>query len=181
MSFDIINKKNDRPTELYYSGCPENLPGINFDYKTRYLSNWDDDIDSFEYEKIYCEKSATFGPIIMNSAADLEQFYNDRGDAYTLGSRPDGHGYADVVAKYDDDFFESHSVCISGKYRNGGNIMYVPQWLYICDYVMTYIAEFEYDDFYDGENTLDYAENGVIIIIELPEKVPSDIEVKIRD
>lgn len=178
LSFDIINKKGDRPTSLYYSGCPENLLGINFDYKTRYLSNWDDVADSFEYEKIYCEKSATFGPIIMNSVSDLEKFRNDRGDSFTLGSRPDGRGYADVVTKYDQKFFETHSICISGKYRDGGNIMYVPQWLYIGDYVMTYIAEFEYDDYTD-DNIGDYAENGVIIIIELPEKVSSDIEVKI--
>ena len=54
---------------------------------------------------------------------------------------------------------------------------YIPQWVYIGDFVMARIADWE-DDWGDGASG-EEKKKGVVVIIELPEKVSSDIPIKI--
>ncbi len=173
--FDIINKKNDRLNvdDGYYSGCPYKQVGINFDYVSCYLG------DEFEYKKAFCERVEDFGPIIFNDVADIDAFRIRYSDAYTLGSRNDGMGFDDFATEYDNGFFETHSLYVAGAFAGDVGYCYVPQWgLYIGDFVTTEICIYEYKNDYD-----DYGEhlaNGVIIIWELPVKVPSDIDARLE-
>lgn len=179
LQFDIIDKNNDRHTDdKLYSGCPETKRGINFDYKTIYIYDYDIEVDSFRCEKIYCDTSANFAPVIINDATELTSFYESNKNAWTLDSRPDNRGFTDVTTKYDERFFENRSLCLIGFHNDGGGFAYVPQWLYVGDFVLTCIASLEYDPPRYGENP-DYNENGVIIVVELPEKVADGIDARL--
>lgn len=173
--FDIINVKNDREHDhRYYSGDPERHAGINFDHPTLYS----EDYGEYAYKKAYCSYGETFDPVIINDVAELAAFRAKNGDRYALDARADGKSFVDVASEYDSEFFGGHSLYIVGMYNDGGGYMYVPQWLYIGDFVTTYIASFEYET-HRGEYAGDFPENGVIFFVELPVKVPSDFDARI--
>lgn len=175
INFDIINVKNDRENDHpYYSGHPGSEPGIHFDCPTLYF----DDDGEYAFKKAYFSVGEAFDPILINDADDLTAFCAESADLYTPSTRDDGMGYADVASQYDAEFFDIHSLYVVGFYHDGGGLTYVPQWLYIGDFVMVRIASFEYDERRD-EYVGDFPENGVIFFIELPAKVPTDIELKI--
>ena len=172
--FDIINVKNDRECDdRPYTGCPFNLKGINFDYKTNYIFC----PEEYDYKTAFCVKGADFEPFICNSAEELDVFYESRKEDFSLESRQDGKGFKDIAAKYDGEFFKTHSLYLVGIYEEGGGYFYVPQFLYIGDFVLVNIVAFD-DDHTAGTEELqaEIQENGVIKFIELPEKVESDIE-----
>lgn len=178
VQFDIIDKEKDRKTgDKFYSGCPETKPGINFDYKTLYI--YDDSgqfpkIDSFRCEKIYCGELEEFAPLIINSVAELADFYEKNKSA--LAARSDERGFYDVTKKYGADFFENQSVCLLG-IKNGNGLMYVPQWLYMGDFVLTDIAAFQDNSTHESP---DFAEKNIIIAVELPEKAADGIKARVN-
>lgn len=176
--FDIINVADDRQDtdDRPYSGCPFGYNGINVGYKTQYVLIPED----FDFKVAYCEKSATLDPIIINDTYALNNFYEAQKDEYTLGSREDGKGYTDIVTAYDDKFFELHSLFIVGIYNEGGGYSYYPQSLYIGDFVYVRIAQWDEEWHLESDQ---YAVGGFIYMVELPEKVPSDMHtlVNIQD
>lgn len=175
--FDIINKKNDRPNitndenfDFGYTGCPMRTHGINFDYVTKYFD--------IEDKKALCDRVEDFDPVVFNGVSDIADFTASYGDEYSLGSREDGMGFADVTAGYDDEFFESHSLMVAGASYGECGYGYTPQYgMYIGDFIMNEICVWEYDDD-DGDDPERFAK-GVIIVWELPVKVPTDIEVNL--
>lgn len=177
-NFDIIKAADDRQgaDDRPYSGCPFWYKGINIGYKTDYCLIPDD----FDFKVAYCEKSAEFDPIIINDAYALNNFYEEHKNEYTLGSRDDGKGYTDIVTAYDDGFFGLHSLFIVGIYVEGGGYSYYPQSLYIGDFVYARIAKWDEEWHFESDQ---YGVGGFIYILELPEKVPSDMPalVKVQD
>lgn len=170
--FDIINVKNDRDCEdRLYSGCPFYRKGINLNYKTNYIFC----PEEYDYKTAFFENGRDFEPVILNSVEELEAFYRSKKEEFSLGSRRDGKGFQDIAAKYDEEFFETRSLYLVGIYHASGGYFYVPQFLYIGDFVLVNIVAFGYESGTE-ELQAEIHENGVIKFIELPEKVDNDIE-----
>ncbi len=165
---DIINVKNDRicPDRLY-SGCPFNYMGINFDYKTNYIFC----PEEYGFNIAYCGDSCAFEPLIINGVADLNAFYEDNKDEYFLDSRVDGKGFIQVMENYDEAFFEECSLYIAGVSGDGIKYNYVPQFIYVGDFVLANVVCFAYD----GGDSGNYTQSGVILFVELPEKVENSV------
>lgn len=170
--FDIINEKNDREcNDRLYSGCPFGYNGINFDYKTIYIFA----PEEYDYKIAYSDKMTDFDPIIINNPNGFKHFYSMLSEDFDLDSRPDKKGFSDVIDCYDESFFEKHSLYIVGKYYENGGYKYVPQFVYIDNIVFVDIAMFPYENNH-GDDDESYSKSGVIIFIELPEKVSDEIE-----
>lgn len=172
--FDIINVKNDRDCDdRPYTGCPFNRKGINFDYKTNYIFC----PEEYDYKTAFFSQGENFDPTVCNTVEELGVFYESKKESFTLESRQDEKGFQDIATRYNEEFFQTHSLYLVGIYNAGGGYFYVPQFLYIGDFVMVNIVAF--DDDHPGAKELqaEIYENGVILFIELPEKVSSDIEV----
>lgn len=165
--FDIINLKNDRETgDRFYTGCPFAYNGINFDYKTSYIFS----PEEYVYTAAFCDALEDFEPIIFNGACELENFYIENREKYSLESRVDGKGFKDIAARYDDGFFAEYSLYAVGFYNKGGGFDYVPQFLYVGDFVLANITAFTQERRSD-DSSEQYAVDGVILFFELPEKV----------
>lgn len=168
--FDIINVKNDREcNDRLYSGCPFGYKGINFDYKTIYIFT----PEEYGLDYAFSEYTSVVEPMIISSESALEDFRNLHANDFAFETREDGKGFKDVTSKYTADFFETKSLYIVGEYEEEGGYMYVPQFVYIDDIVYVDIAKFPYEERHGDENVM-YFEKGVLIIIELPEKVSND-------
>lgn len=165
--FDIINVENDRecPDRLY-SGCPLNCKGINFDYKTNYLFC----PEEYGCRMVFCEKSDEFEPIIINDVTALNAFYDEHEVNMLESNGSEDKDFANV---YDDEFFIGNSLYVAGKFNEDIKCCYVPQYLYVGDFVLVAVAGFGYDPNSD-DNASDYA-NGAIMFIEIPEKVADEI------
>ena len=170
--FDIIDAEKDRAcADKYYSGDPEGKPGIKFDYKTSY------DMDEFAVGQFGYGTGGEFGPVILNSVAELAEFYQTNKEKYSFEGAENGGKYPKAISEYDDVFFETGSLYVAGMYDEDAGKTYIPQWVYIGDFVMARIADWE-DDWGDGASG-EEKKKGVVVIIELPEKVSSDIPIKI--
>lgn len=170
--FDIINCKDDRICDdRYYSGCPFYYMGINIGYKTSYKLC----PEGYGFNTAYSDEMTYFEPLIINSIDGLDSFYEDRKATFNLENRSDGKGFKEVVSKYDDAFFEMHSLFLVGEYNENGGCAYYPQFVYIDDFVLVDIAIFIQGQISNDPDEM-YEQKGVIIIIELPEKVSDDIK-----
>jgi len=112
-----------------------------------------------------------FEPLIINGVAALNAFYEDKKYEYFLDSRVDGKGFIQVMENYDEAFFEECSLYIAGVSGDGIKYNYVPQFIYVGDFVLANVVGFAYD----GGDSGNYTQSGVILFVELPEKVENSV------
>lgn len=134
-------------------------------------------MDEFAVGQFGYGTGGEFGPVILNSVAELAEFYQTNKEKYSFEGAENGGKYPKAISEYDDVFFETGSLYVAGMYDEDAGKTYIPQWVYIGDFVMARIADWE-DDWGDGASG-EEKKKGVVVIIELPEKVSSDIPIKI--